>query len=280
MAKIHGKDVYLRVGGNVIDSDGNSATLDISVDTAEITSYGDDFKGYLEGVADFTLSADFFFEPTEAHAADVAFDQIGSGPVAVTYCPEGNAKPDSIRYYGNMDVTRKGVTSPVGGAATLSLSFQGTGSLTKGVVIDIDDCEDIWDEAGSIGAGASNAVDTDSKRGTNSIKITEDGGSDAGDYLAMEVVSADLTTCTYVSCWVKSSTVTSAGDLKLHLSKTALMANITESLSLPALVADTWTQLDLALVDPADCGAIVSIAVEMDVELGAFTLYVDDIRGV
>lgn len=130
MAKIHGKNADISYGGSALESDGNSVTLDISVDTAEVTSFGEAWKGYLEGVADWTISADFFFEPTDAHAADVIFDQIGSGKAALVFYPGGSAV-NKVNYAGSAIVTRKGVTTAVGGAATLSVSWQGTGTLVK-----------------------------------------------------------------------------------------------------------------------------------------------------
>lgn len=283
MGQIHGKNVYLRLSGSVIDSDGNNATMDISVDTAEVTSYGDGYKEYLEGAAEWSMTVEFFYDGTDKHAPDVAFDMIGSGKKALSFCPEDNAKAASVRYYGSVDVTRKSAVAPVGGAVTMSLTLQGVGTLNKGTVVLIDDCEAQWAETGGngIGTGVTNDVDaTDFKRGSNSIKIEATDLHDAGDYLAMATVaSRDLTSCHYVTFWAKCSETTSAADLKLHLSKTANLAGITESLDFPVLTAGVWREVNIALVDPSDCGDIDSIGIEDDVDLGEFTLRIDDIRG-
>jgi len=130
VGQIHGKNADLKLSGSALEADGNNVTLDISVDTAEVTAFGDTYKDYLEGVAEWSITAEFFFDGANAKAADVAFDMIGSGKKAVIFYP-GGSSATNIYYSGSAIVTRKNITAPVGGAVTVSLTLQGSGTLAK-----------------------------------------------------------------------------------------------------------------------------------------------------
>ena len=84
---------------------------------------------------------------------------------------------------------------------------------------------------------------------------------------------------------MKSSIATSAGNLKLHLDNGAITGdgNDLESLSIPALSADTWTYVRIALSQPENDTAIVSVGLEYDSDFGsssAVTVWIDDIKAV
>jgi hypothetical protein len=53
-----------------------------------------------------------------------------------------------------------------------------------------------------------------------------------------------------------------------------------ESLDIPALVADTWTQVKIALVAPASCTAIVSVGIKNVVDKAGHSFWIDDIRAI
>ena len=80
--------------------------------------------------------------------------------------------------------------------------------------------------------------------------------------------------------WVKSTVATSSGNLKLLLDDTASCASPIETLSLPALTADTWTFVRMSLSTPELDTAIISVGLEYDSDLGACTVWVDDIVAV
>jgi hypothetical protein len=70
-----------------------------------------------------------------------------------------------------------------------------------------------------------------------------------------------------------------AGDLQLLLDKDASCASPELTLNLPALTANTW-KLCVLPYDrtTANINAIKSIGVKMVTDLGAFNLFVDDVR--
>jgi len=81
---------------------------------------------------------------------------------------------------------------------------------------------------------------------------------------------------------VRSTAATSAGNLKLHLDNGTVTAdgNDLESVDIPALTANTWTFVRAALSNPQSDTAIVSVGLEMDADLGACTVWLDDISVV
>lgn len=132
--------------------------------------------------------------------------------------------------------------------------------------LSVEDCEDVWNELED--GDVTQTVDpTDlppGYTGTNSIKWVIAAAMSAGDIIATEVVSLDLTTYKTIRLWIKSSIVTVAGNLKLLLDDHAECASPTETLSIPALAADTWTEVNLTIVTPAGLGSIISIGMEND----------------
>lgn len=127
------------------------------------------------------------------------------------------------------------------------------------------------------------ALDTKDKRqGTQSLKITIAAGASAGDFVTDSITSVDISGYDYIEMWVKSTVATSSGNLKLHLDSGTVTSdgNDLESLNIPALAADTWTFVRMALSNPESDTAIISIGLEYDSDLGACTVWMDDISTV
>ena len=131
------------------------------------------------------------------------------------------------------------------------------------------------------------ALDTkDKKQGAQSLKITLSSSAEADDVIADSITSVNLAGYDTIEMWVKSTVATSAGNLKLHLDSatiteaTAHASQTDEALSIQALSADTWTFVRMSLDNPESDTAIVSIALEQDADLGACTVWLDDISVV
>ena len=127
------------------------------------------------------------------------------------------------------------------------------------------------------------AVSTeDYKRDGSSLKLTIAVGASAGDKITDSISSVDLSKCDFIEFWSKSTVATSAGNLKIHLDNGTVTAdgNDLESLNVPALTADTWKYCRVALSNPESDTAIVSIGLEYDSDLGACTVFLDDIKAV
>jgi len=79
---------------------------------------------------------------------------------------------------------------------------------------------------------------------------------------------------------VKSSVNLTAADLHLLLDETAECATPLEEISLPAITANTWTWVKLALANPATDLLLISIAIKQAVDKGIFILNIDDVRAI
>ena len=137
-------------------------------------------------------------------------------------------------------------------------------------------CNAVFDE--TVDSDFTASVDTeDKKQGTGANKFVIAVGASAGDIATDSITSKDISKYDYLECWIKSTVATSAGNLKILLDDSASCASPIETLSVPALTADTWTFVRIALSNPETDTAIISVGLEYDADLGACTLWVDDI---
>ena len=140
-------------------------------------------------------------------------------------------------------------------------------------------CNAVFDE--TIDSDFTVSADTqDKKKGTASNKFVIAVGASAGDIATDSIDSKDISKYDYLECWVKSTVPTSAGNLKILLDDSASCASPIETLSVPALSADTWTYVRIALANPETDTAIISVGLEYDSDLGACTVWLDDIKVV
>jgi len=125
------------------------------------------------------------------------------------------------------------------------------------------------------------SLDTkDKKQGSQSLKMVIASGASAGDFVSDSISSTNISGYDTIEMWVKSTVATSAGNLKLLLDDSASCASPLETLSIPALAADTWTFVRMSLANPETDTAIISVGLEYDSDLGACTVWIDDIVAV
>ena len=140
-------------------------------------------------------------------------------------------------------------------------------------------CATTFDEATD--GDFTQSLDTkDRKQGTQSLKLVIAAGASAGDFVTDSITSKDLSGYDTIEMWVKSTVATSSGNLKLLLDDTAACVSPLETLSIPALSADTWTFVRMSLANPETDTAIISVGLEYDSDLGACTVWIDDIVAV
>ena len=140
-------------------------------------------------------------------------------------------------------------------------------------------CNAAFDE--TVDSDITVTVDTeDKKRGTGSNKFVIAAGASAGDIATDSISSKDISKYDYLECWVKSTVATSAGNLKILLDDSASCASPIETLEVPALTANTWTYVRIALANPETDTAIISIGLEYDADLNACQVRLDDIKVV
>ena len=140
-------------------------------------------------------------------------------------------------------------------------------------------CNAAFDE--TVDSDITVTVDTeDKKRGTGSNKFVIAGAATGGEIATDSITSKDISKYDYLECWVKSTVPTSSGNLKILLDDSASCASPKETLDVPALAADTWTYVRMALSNPELNTAIISIGLEYDADLGACQVRLDDIKVV
>jgi len=140
-------------------------------------------------------------------------------------------------------------------------------------------CAEAFDE--TVDSDITVSLDTkDRKQGTQSCKFVIASGASAGDIATDSITSKDISGYDYIEFWAKSTVATSAGNLKILLDDTASCASPIETLSVPALSANTWTFCRVALSNPETDTAIISVGLEYDADIGTTTVWLDDISVV
>ena len=118
------------------------------------------------------------------------------------------------------------------------------------------------------------------KQGTASNRFVIADGASAGDIATDSITSKDISAYDYIEFWARSTVATSDGNLKILLDDTASCASPIETLDVPALSADTWTFCREPLANPRSDTAIISVGLEYDSDIGACTVWLDDISVV
>ena len=143
----------------------------------------------------------------------------------------------------------------------------------------IHDCGSTFDERTD--GDFTQSLDTkDKKQGSQSLKMVIAAGASAADFVTDSITSKNISGYDTIEMWVKSTVATSSGNLKLLLDDSASCASPIETLSIPALSADTWTFVRMSLSNPETDTAIISVGLEYDSDLGACTVWIDDISAV
>lgn len=131
----HGKDteIYVTdVGGTERDfsSVSNSVSPSFETDTAESSTFGANWKQYVRGLRDLTISVEGRYDPTfDGYMFDL---QNGTAATLVKYFPQGSAT-GAIYYSGSAILTSYEVSGDLGDTANWSAEFQFAGTaVTRG----------------------------------------------------------------------------------------------------------------------------------------------------
>ena len=179
---------------------------------------------------------------------------------------------ENISLHGDGKQTRYDI--PSGISQISKIEYRNKISFTR-----LHDCGSTFDE--KTDSDFTQSLDTkDKKQGTQALKMVIASGASAGDFVTDSITSKNISGYDYIEMWVKSTVATSAGNLKLLLDDSASCASPLETLSIPALTADTWTFVRMQLSTPELDTAIISVGLEYDSDLGACTVWIDDITAV
>ena len=140
----------------------------------------------------------------------------------------------------------------------------------------IDPCETGWTQQTNV----TQAFDSTQRReGGNSLRLILAAAVAAGDNVASKTISSlDISKNDRIELWIRSSVAAAAGDFTLRLTS----GSTTVAFNIPALVANTWHyhRITINPDDARSLTAVVTVVIRQVVDIGAATLWVDDIKAM
>lgn len=139
MAFIHGKKSVFKIdnsSGSLIDLSAYCEEVSLSrdIETAEVTTFGDDAKEYITGLSDATVSLSGKFDAGSASAVDSVLSGILGQDATVSWAYRVNSASVSAtnpEYQGEGILTSYEVSGTVGDAVTFSAELQCSGAITR-----------------------------------------------------------------------------------------------------------------------------------------------------
>ena len=202
----------------------------------------------------------------------------GSKPAGL-FPKTGAVLPDLAAIMPGISQVTEQHSSPPGKTATPSLTIPEPSIevVAEESWLLVEDCEDAWDEY--VQANVTSTADvTDKIVGSASAKLDVAVDAAVGRLATEAIPSKNLSPYKYLKPWVKSNIALDAGDLDIMLDDHAQCVSPLRELAIPALSADTWTQLALDMGDTSDLTAIISIGIDMNTDKGAFIFHIDQVR--
>ena len=128
MATHHGKEGVVTAGGTGI-GELTGFTLETTGDVVEDTALTDATKRFLAGRTSFSGTLEMSYDETDSPQQTLT---VGSS-IAFVVLPEGNASGDE-KFSGTGIITGMSVNNAMDGIVSRSVTFQGTGALTRATV--------------------------------------------------------------------------------------------------------------------------------------------------
>ena len=128
MATHHGKEGVVTAGGTAI-GELTGFTIETTGDVVEDTQLSDSEKSFLAGRTSFSGTLEMHYDETDAQQETLT---AGSS-ISFVLLPEGNTTGDQS-FSGSGIITGMSINNAMDGIVSRSVTFQGTGSLSKGTV--------------------------------------------------------------------------------------------------------------------------------------------------
>jgi len=128
MATHHGKEGVVTAGGTGI-GELTGFTLETTGDVVEDTALTDATKSFVAGRTSFSGTLEMHYDETDSPQQTLT---AGSS-ISFILLPEGNSSGDES-FTGTGIITGMSVTNGMDAIITRSVTFQGTGTLTRGTV--------------------------------------------------------------------------------------------------------------------------------------------------
>jgi len=128
MATHHGKEGVVKAGGTAI-GELTGFTLETTADVVEDTQLSDATKSFVSGRTSFSGTLEMSYDETDSPQQTLT----AGSEIAFILLPEGATSGDES-FTGSGIVTGMSVTNGMDAVITRSVTFQGTGALTRGTV--------------------------------------------------------------------------------------------------------------------------------------------------
>ena len=126
MATHHGKEGVVKAGGTAI-GELTGFTLETTADVVEDTQLSDSTKSFLAGRTSFSGTLEMSYDETDSPQQTLT----AGTSISFVLGAEGDGSGDEI-FSGSGIITGMSVSVPLDGITTRSVTFQGTGALTRG----------------------------------------------------------------------------------------------------------------------------------------------------
>ena len=126
MATHHGKEGVVKAGGTGI-GELTGFTLETTSDVVEDTQLSDSAKSFVAGRSSFSGTLEMSYDETDSPQQTLT----AGTSISFILAPEGNSSGDET-FTGTGIVTGMSVNVSLDGITTRSVTFQGTGTLTRG----------------------------------------------------------------------------------------------------------------------------------------------------
>ena len=154
-----------------------------------------------------------------------------------------------------------------------------TTATSTGMIADVLTALDT-DAGWSVGSNITISADgADYQEGSYSISASITAAAQAGEkWYFNESGAKDFGSATKMIFWIKSSVSTNAGELQFEVDDSADLASPLDTVNIPALTADTWTEVTISL--GATRSSVLSYGIKYTTDIGAATVKIDDIRAM
>lgn len=180
MAPVHGRKTRVFVNEYNVTEYFDTAGIALTVDASEVTTFLNDDRKYIPGLANSTISLSGIYDG-DATTVDAYFRNIIQDDVnpVCTIIYGATITVGSPCAAGQFVLTSKNIDAPVTDATKLALSFQGSDGFRTGVVLAPDIAVDDTGETSAHNAGASSSrggiavlhVTENDRNGTVDLKI-------------------------------------------------------------------------------------------------------------
>ena len=126
MATHHGKEGVVTAGGTAV-GELTSFTLETTADVVEDTALTDSTKSFVSGRTSFSGTLEMSYDETDSPQQTLT----AGTSISFVLGAEGDSTGDEI-FSGSGIITGMSVSVPLDGITTRSVTFQGTGTLTRG----------------------------------------------------------------------------------------------------------------------------------------------------